>query len=77
MNIQAEKIELIKMLLNTESSSILKRIKAVFKTEHIDLWDKLSSEQRASVRRAQAQLLRGEGRPHKEVMKKYKKWLSK
>ena len=42
-----------------------------------DLWDELSDYQKQSVKRAQKQLEKGEGKTHAEVMKKHKKWLSK
>jgi hypothetical protein len=37
----------------------------------------LSPEQEASLRKSMRQADRGEVTPHEEVMKKYKKWLSK
>ena len=77
MNIQAEKIAITKALLNINSETILKQIKAILSSYKTDLWDELSDEQKASVKRARQQLLRGEGMPHKEVMKKYAKWLTK
>ena len=77
MNIQAEKIAITKALLNINSETILKQIKAILSSYKTDLWDELSDEQKSSVKRARHQLLQGEGKPHKEVMKKYAKWLTK
>jgi len=77
MNIQAQKIELAKQLLDVNSEVVLKQIKAFLNAYKTDLWDELSDEQKASVHRAKAQLANGEGVPHKEVMKKYKKWRTK
>lgn len=77
MNIQAEKIAIAKALLNVNSESILKQVKAILTGYEIDLWDELSQEQKASVKRARHQLAQGEGKTHKEVMKKYAKWVTK
>jgi|TARA_R110002072_G_scaffold301171_2_gene480399 predicted transcriptional regulator len=50
MNIQAEKIELAKMLLNTNNPKIIQSIKQIFKKEKsIDFWDELTTEQQAEI----------------------------
>ena len=42
MNIQAEKIQLAKMLLDTENPKIIESIKKIFKKEKkMDFWDEL------------------------------------
>ena len=74
MNIQAQKIELAKQLLDVKSEVILKQIKAFLNAYKTDLWDELSDEQKASVQRAKIQLANGEGVSHKAAMKKNKKW---
>ena len=77
MNIQAEKIAIAKALLSVNSEAVLKQVKAILNSHETDLWDELSAEQRSSVKRARQQLAAGEGKTHKEVMKKYAKWLTK
>lgn len=77
MNVQAEKIAITKAILNINSEIVLKHVKAVLSSYKTDLWDELSNEQKASVKRARTQLTNGEGKPHKEVMKKYAKWFTK
>ncbi len=42
-----------------------------------DWWDEITKEQKKAIDKGLAQLDRGEGVPHKEVMKKYSKWLKK
>jgi len=42
-----------------------------------DWWDEISEEQKKAVDKGLEQLDRGEGLPHKEVMKRYSKWLKK
>lgn len=45
MNIQAEKIELVKLLLDTENPKIIESIKNIFKREKTDdFWDDLSKD---------------------------------
>jgi hypothetical protein len=77
MNIQAEKIKLVQTILNIDNENILKHVKAVLNSYETDLWDELPDEVKASVKRARTQLKNGEGKSHKEVMKKYKKWVTK
>ena len=77
MNIQAEKIAIAKALLNINSETILKHVKAILSSYDVDLWDELSDEQKSSIKRARHQLAQGEGKPHREVMKKYAKWITK
>ena len=43
----------------------------------IDLWDGLPSTVQQDVEEAIKQSAKGKGKPHKEVMKKYNKWLTK
>ena len=46
MNIQAEKIELMKLLLNTNNPKIIQSLKQVFKkSDASDFWDELSQEE--------------------------------
>ena len=49
MNIQSEKLELIKMLLETDDKTIIEAIKSVFEQNKKAAWDKLSPEQQAEI----------------------------
>ena len=49
MDIQLEKIALIKLLAETESPSIINDIKKVFQREKKDWWEDLSEEQKADI----------------------------
>lgn len=42
-----------------------------------DLWDELPVKVQQHVQEAIKQSAKGKGKPHKEVMKKYEKWLTK
>ena len=77
MNLQTEKIEIAKILLDTKSEALVKQVKAVLNSYKTDLWDELSDYQKSCVKEAQSELKEGKGIPHKTVMKKYKKWVTK
>ena len=60
MDIQATKIELAQLLLNTDDVSVLNKIKSIFKTEKKDWWLELSKEQQDSIDEGFAEIDRGE-----------------
>ncbi|MDI5888971.1 MULTISPECIES: hypothetical protein [Flavobacterium] len=49
MDIQSEKLELIKMLLETDDKTIIEAIKNIFKTQKKDVWKELSPEQQEEI----------------------------
>lgn len=46
MNIEATKLELMQLLLNTSKESILMKIKSIYLEEEQDWWAELSSEEK-------------------------------
>lgn len=73
MNIQAEKIELTKLLLNTDNPSIIQSIKDIFKkAETADFWDTLSSEQQKEIKDASLQIENGETTDYEKFMSKHR-----
>lgn len=60
MDIQAEKISLAQLLLQTEDESIIKKVKAIFKNEQKDWWNDLSEEQKFEIEEADREIDRGE-----------------
>ena len=57
MNIQAEKIALAKMLLETDNPKIIESIKEIFEKEQSpDFWDSLSVEQREEIEKASLEI---------------------
>ena len=74
MNIQAEKIELIKLLLNTDNPKILKSIKQIFKKEkNIDFWEKLSPEQQYEIEAADLEIMEDKTTDYESFIAKHKK----
>lgn len=77
MDIQAEKLNLIKWLTEVTEPSVIKRFIALKNNESFDWWDEIGEDEKAEIKEGLAQADRGEVIPHKEVMAKYQKWLSK
>ncbi|EPR66906.1 hypothetical protein [Cyclobacterium qasimii] len=72
MDIQAEKIELVKMLLDTENPKIIESIKKIFKKEASDFWDDLSIEQRKEIENASLEIKNGEVTDYDTFMQKHR-----
>jgi len=73
MNIQAEKIELVKMLLDTENPRIIESIKKIFKiAKTTDFWDDLSIEQRKEIEKASLEIENGEVTDYDSFMQKHR-----
>lgn len=49
MDMQSEKLELIKMLLDTDDKTIIDAIKNIFKAQKKDVWKELSPEQQEEI----------------------------
>jgi len=49
MDMQSEKLELIKMLLDTNDKTIIEAIKNIFKAQKKDVWKELSPEQQEEI----------------------------
>jgi len=61
MDIQAEKIELMKLLLNTNNPSILESIKNILKkNKNSDFWNELSSDQQREINNADIEISQGQ-----------------
>ncbi|MFW6222466.1 MAG: hypothetical protein ACOC3T_02515 [Bacteroidota bacterium] len=76
MNIQARKLELVQLILNTDRINLLEKVSQILKQEkEADCWDELPLSVQESVKRGMEQAKSGKTRPHSEVMKKYEKWL--
>lgn len=73
MDIQAEKIELVKMLLDTQNPRIIESIKTIFKKEKPkDFWDDLTIEQRHEIEKASLEIQNGEITDYDSFMQKHR-----
>ena len=68
----------VKKFIEKASEKELELVYHIFEaTNNNDWWDEIDDEQKKAIDKGIAQLDNGEGIPHKEVMKKYSKWLKK
>lgn len=73
MNIQAEKLELMKMILDTDSPSILNSIKKILSRESKkDFWDTLPQSQREEILKGIEEIENGEIVDYNDFIKKHK-----
>jgi len=74
MNIEATKLELLHLLLQTQKESVLMKLKSVFEEEQVDWWKDMSEEEQEEVKRGLSQADKGEQIAHETVMKRFDKW---
>ena len=66
-----------KKYLDTAEDKVVKMVHAMLEVNaEKDWWDDLSAKAKESIERGLKDVEAGRITPHKEVMKKYKKWLS-
>jgi len=70
MDIQKSKIELVKIILNSENDSFIKKVTDFIKNEESDFWNDLSVVEQAEIKKGIEQLNRGQRTSYKEVLKK-------
>lgn len=69
MNLQAKKLELVQMILNTEKPTVLAKVEAVFKKEKgADWWDEISEGEKEAINQSIAEADNGQLIPHAKVM---------
>jgi Mg/Co/Ni transporter MgtE len=72
MNIQAEKLEIVKMILETDNPSILESIKKLFKTTKADFWDTLPQDQKEDILKGIGEIEKGDVVDYEDFMKKHR-----
>ena len=73
MNLQAKKLELVQLIINTKKPLTLRKVEDVLKGENeSDWWDEISDAERQSIEKGLAEADRGELIPHETVMKEVK-----
>ncbi|HEY4326438.1 MAG TPA: hypothetical protein VGN20_20810 [Mucilaginibacter sp.] len=68
MDLQAEKIEIIKEILVIEDINLIEEIKSLLQSRSHDWFDDLSDEQQQALMKALDEADRGEGIPHEEAL---------
>lgn len=73
MNIQAQKINLAKMILYTDNPRILESVKNIFvKTKQHDFWQTMSDEQKQEIEKGLAEIVSEDTVEYEKVMSKYR-----
>lgn len=74
MNIQAEKLNLLQTIMNTNDKGLIMDVKAFLSGRKADWFDELSNERQKDVMEGLAEADRGETVAHAEVVKLFGKW---
>ena len=77
MNLKAQKIELIRMMLGIENEDLIRKIKALIVEETADWWDELPENVKRNVFKAEKEVHSAQGVSHEEAQKKYAHWLNR
>ena len=72
MDIELEKIELIKLLEATNDATIIASIKKIFNASKKDFWEELTEAQKLDIEEGERQIERGEFVEYETMMKKYR-----
>jgi hypothetical protein len=71
MNINAEKLEIVKMILETDNPSVLKSIKHIFKrSKKTDFWETISQDQKIEIMKGIEEIENDEVIDYEEFIKK-------
>lgn len=70
----AQKIELVKLLLETNDKTTLEKVKSILKKEPADWWDEISPEEQEEIKLALQEVERGETVPHSVAVQEFGKW---
>ena len=77
MDIQAEKLSLIKWLTDVTEPSVIEQFVALKNNQQIDWWNEIDTDERIEIEEGLKQADAGEFLSHEDVMKKYDQWRSK
>lgn len=73
MNIQAEKLEIMKMLLETDNPGILNSIRKIFEKElKVDFWNIIPSDQKEDILKGIEEIENGEFIDYEDFINKHK-----
>lgn len=73
MNIQAEKLELMRMILETDAPDVLITIRKILKkASKVDFWDTLPQSQKDEILKGIEEVDNGEVVNYEDVMKKHR-----
>ncbi len=71
MNIQAEKLNVLQQIINTDDMGLIKDIKTLISNRDLDWFDHLSESQQSDVQEGLNQLDNGQSFTHEEAKKRF------
>lgn len=76
MDIQSEKIELVKQILNTDDKALLQAVQSVLTnySDDSDFWDDLTQQTQQEITEAMEQADTGRTVSHDEAVKRFSQW---
>ena len=74
MSVEATKLELMHLLLQTQKESLLVKIKKIFEEEQVDWWSEMSEQEQQEIKTGLAQADKGNYKANETVMKRFDKW---
>ncbi len=77
MSIAEQKLQLTQYVLAINDKKLLFQLEHLIKVHNskTDLWDELPTVIQNEIEEAKEEALKGKGKSHSSVMKKYKEWL--
>jgi hypothetical protein len=76
MNLEKEKLEIIKWVRTIKDDTSIERLKMLRDNpKKLDWWDEITNEEKTAIDKGLADIKAGRVRPHKEARKLYEKWL--
>jgi len=73
MNIQAEKLELVRMILDTDNPRILSLVRRIFTSaKSVDFWDSLSQLEKEEIFKGIDEIENGETVNYEDFIKKHR-----
>lgn len=70
MDIEASKIELVKIILNIDNDRFIKKVTDFINNEKSDFWNDLSAAEQAEIKKGIEQLDKEKRVPFKDVLKR-------
>ena len=73
MNLHAEKLKLVRLILDTDNPGILASVKRIFsRSKQVDFWDGLPQEQKDEIMKGIEEAEKGETVDFEEFIKKHR-----
>jgi hypothetical protein len=72
MDIQTEKIELVKKLLNTDDERIIRSVKKILDQDSTDFWNDLSANEQREIEEADLEIEQGKVTDFETFIAKYR-----